>query len=234
LAAAGAPASGAPPSTLAEQVPGAEVVEEQTDPAGHPLPPAPRHPAVQVADAATQIRPAAQSLSVAHPQLPPARQACPTPAAEHAAVLAGVHSTQAWDAEHRRPSVQSELVMHSTHTWGMAPTSQWTKGWVVQSASLAQVATQVLACGSQRGAEAGQSASDVQPQMLVDKHTGLAPVHADALVAVQATQVLAFGPLRRQAGVIGLAQSASLVQPTQMPRVTSQTWPDGQSELAAQ
>lgn len=100
---------------MTAQLPTVAVVDEQSWVAGQPLPSAPRQPAIHFCVVALQIRPEVvlpQSESLVQPQVSVGKQALPLPAAEHAVVLAVVHSTQVECGPQSIPLPQSASAMH--------------------------------------------------------------------------------------------------------------------------
>jgi len=185
---ASTPASGAE----GRHTPAAFVVDVQVEPAAQPLPPVPRQPMVQVLAVALQMRPIAQSVSLAQPQFPD-RHAPPAPVGLHAASLPVAHSTHARAAEHTSPFAQSPSTVHSTQAVGIAWASQWTKGLAVQSESIAQGPEHTWVVGLHAVAFGGQSAEVRQPQVLVaTMQAGFRPLQCCASAPVHSTHVFEF------------------------------------------
>ena len=87
----------------------------------HPFPPVPRQPCSQALVTVLHTRPEVlppQSVSVAHPQVPEARQAAPVPLAAQFLVWFVVHSTQVSIVSQTWPVTQSVEFRHATQEWG--------------------------------------------------------------------------------------------------------------------
>ena len=102
-------------------------VELQVAGAVQPFPPVPRQPCSQALVSVLQTRPellAPQSVSVAHPHVPEARQAAPVPVAEQFFVWFVVHCTHVSMVLQTWPVAQSVALRHATQEWGWPMVSQ--------------------------------------------------------------------------------------------------------------
>lgn len=145
-----------------------------------------------------------QSLSDAQPQKAapsaPVTQALPSPVIEHARAPSApvVQTTQVFIAPHTGVAVGHAAVLVAEH-WAQPPVP----AHAVVPARGAHCASvvqrpQVFAAVSHTGEVTGQSASRTQAtQVFEGPHTAVAPVHADALVAVHCTHA----PVDAHAGV---------------------------------